>query len=223
MSYIKVGGIASDGHVLTTCNMKLLDVPEMGYWTTDNPPRGEICVKTPDMIDGYFKNPKISEEKFVDGYFLTGDIGVIDKGGEIRIIDRKKNLFKLSQGEFVSPEGLEGLYSGASHCISQMYVYGNSLQSNIVAVVVPEHEGLIQMARSLNLVEEGRFYMCVSIVSIFYPHIYIYIYIYTYIYIRRFKQALPIVRGERCIYEGTAIYCFETFSTWLGSASRHSA
>lgn len=135
--------------------MKLLDVPEMGYWTTDNPPRGEICVKTPDMIDGYFKNPEVTAEKFVDGYFLTGDIGVMEKVGKIRIIDRKKNIFKLSQGEFVSPEGLEGVFSGGSHYISQMYVYGNSLQSNIVAVVVPEQEGLKHIARSLSLEEDG--------------------------------------------------------------------
>lgn len=151
--YIKVGGIASDGHVFATSDVKLLDVPEMGYWTTDDV--GEICVKTPDMIDGYFKNPEVTAEKFVDGYFHTGDIGVMDKNGKIRIIDRRKNLFKLSQGVFVSPEGLEGLYGGASHYISQVYVYGNSLQSNIVAVVVPEPEGLIQIARSLNLEEEG--------------------------------------------------------------------
>ena len=127
----------------------------MNYWTTDNPPRGEICVKTLDMIDGYFKNPEVTAEKFSDGYFLTGDIGVMDKDGKITIIDRKKNIFKLSQGEFVSPEELEGLYSGASHYISQLYIYGNSLQSSIVAVVVPDHDGLLRAARSLNLKEEG--------------------------------------------------------------------
>ena len=170
-AYIKVGGIAWDGQVLTNCNMKLLDVPEMGYWTTDSPPRGEICAKTPDMIDGYLKNPDATAEKFVDGYFLTGDIGVMDEAGKITIIDRKKNVFKLSQGEFVSSEGLEGLYCGASHYISQMYVCGNSLQSNIVAVVVPEHDGLIHIARSLNLAEEGKLICVKAVYDKFYPYI----------------------------------------------------
>lgn len=120
----------------------------MGYFTTDNPPRGEICVKTPAMIDGYFKSPEITVEKFVDGYFLTGDIGVME-GDKVRIIDRRKNMFKLAQGEFVSPERLEALYVGASYCISQMYVYGNSLQSNILAVVVPEPEEILKLGKTL--------------------------------------------------------------------------
>ena len=137
--------------------MKLVDVPEMGYFTTDVPPRGEICVKTPSMIDGYFKSPDVTADKFVDGYFLTGDIGVLeggDDGGRVRIIDRKKNIFKLAQGEFVSPERLEALYVEASRHINQMYVYGNSLQSNVTAVVVPEEEGILEI-RSL-LCEESN-------------------------------------------------------------------
>ena len=152
---MKVGGIASDGSVLSTTNIKLIDVPEMGYFTTDSPPRGEICVRTPSMIDGYFKSPEITAEKFVDGYFLTGDIGVMEDDSKVRIIDRRKNLFKLSQGEFVSPERLEELYTGASCLISQMYVYGNSLQANIVAVVVPEKEEVLQIGKLLGKEERG--------------------------------------------------------------------
>ncbi len=132
-----------------TSDVKLIDAPEMGYFTTDNPPRGEICVNTPAMVDGYFKSPKITAEKFVDGYFLTGDIGVMEDVYKVRIIDRKKNIFKLAQGEFVSPERLEALYTEASCLISQMYVYGNSLQSNIVAVVVPDREEILKIGKSL--------------------------------------------------------------------------
>lgn len=135
--------------MLPSSDVKLIDAPEMDYFTTDNPPRGEICVKTPSMIDGYFKSPDITAEKFVDGYFLTGDIGVMEDDDRVRIIDRKKNIFKLAQGEFVSPERLETVYVGASCCISQMYVYGNSLQSNVVAVVVPEREEILKIGRSL--------------------------------------------------------------------------
>ena len=93
--------------MLPRSEIKLLDVPEMGYLTTDQPPRGELCVKTPAMISGYFKNDQETREKFVDGYFRTGDIVVMEQPNKVRIIDRKKNIFKLAQGEFVSPEQLE--------------------------------------------------------------------------------------------------------------------
>lgn len=132
----------------SSTEVKLRDVPEMGYFTTDNPPRGEICVKNSTMIGGYFKSPEATAEKFLDGYFLTGDIGVMDENGKLRIIDRKKNIFKLAQGEFVSPERLGTLYVSESYLISQMYIYGNSLQSNILAVVVPERERVFEIVKS---------------------------------------------------------------------------
>lgn len=153
---MQVGGIASDGSVLPNSTVKLINAPEMGYFTTDSPPRGEICVKTSSMIDGYFKSPDITAEKFVDGYFLTGDIGVMESDGKVKVIDRKKNIFKLAQGEFVSPERLETLFVGASCYISQMYVYGNSLQSNILAVVVPECDELLKTGKTLCKGDKGR-------------------------------------------------------------------
>lgn len=103
----QVGGISNAGSVISDAKVKLVDVPEMGYLTTDSPPRGEICVQTTAMVDGYYKNDVETAEKFVDGYFRTGDIGVMESPDKVRIIDRKKNLFKLAQGEFVSPERLD--------------------------------------------------------------------------------------------------------------------
>ena len=75
---------------------------------------------------------------------------------KVRIIDRKKNIFKLSQGEFVSSERLEALYIDGSCYISQMYVYGNSLQANVVAVVVPEHEEIVKLGESLGEGSKGN-------------------------------------------------------------------
>ena len=138
-----MGGISSAGSVVREAKVKLVDVPEMGYLTTDSPPRGEICVRTVAMVDGYYKNDAETMEKFVDGYFRTGDIGVMESPDRVRIIDRKKNIFKLAQGEFVSPERLENLYISASPLIEQVYIYGNSLQTNIVAVVVPHPDSLL--------------------------------------------------------------------------------
>ena len=66
------GGIASDGEILPGVDVKLIDCPELGYFTSDQPPRGEICVKTAHMISGYYKDPENTEKYFVDDYFRTG-------------------------------------------------------------------------------------------------------------------------------------------------------
>lgn len=147
---LQVGGIATVSNVFADTTVKLIDVPEMGYLTSDNPPRGEICVQSIAMVDGYFKNDAETADKFVDGYFRTGDIGVMEKMGKITVIDRKKNIFKLAQGEFVSPKRLENMYTSSSHLIEQVYVYGNSLQMNVVAVVVPHKDGLMERLSTSN-------------------------------------------------------------------------
>ena len=189
-----MGGIASDGNIFNSNAVKLIDVPEMGYLTTDEPPRGEICVKNSEMINGYFKDPKVTAEKFVDGYFLTGDIGTINEFGKIKIIDRKKNIFKLSQGEFVSPESLENLYCEGSHFIHQIYVYGNSLHSNIVAVVVPDKAGVKLIAESLGVGDKGK------------PFIKLQCFFCLIQFKCRLERAMWTGFGEGDIHEGTSCY-----------------
>ena len=90
--------------------LKLRDIPAMGYFSTGNPPRGEICFKGPSIMKSYFKNPEKTKEAFHNGWLLSGDVGEIQPNGAIKIIDRAKNIFKLSQGEFIAPEKLENIY-----------------------------------------------------------------------------------------------------------------
>ncbi|KAI8325851.1 acetyl-CoA synthetase-like protein [Martensiomyces pterosporus] len=130
--------------------LKLADVPDMNYHATDKPfPRGEIMIRGANVFGGYYKDQKKTEETILEGGWLaTGDVGQINADGTVSIIDRKKNIFKLSQGEYVAPENLENIYSKNS-LVLQMFVHGDSLQSCLVGVVVPDPETFVPWARKL--------------------------------------------------------------------------
>jgi long-chain acyl-CoA synthetase len=121
------------------CNeIKLVDVEEMNYLHTDEPhPRGEIWVRGANIFKGYYKNEKATNEDIQDGWLKTGDIGRWNPNGTLSIIDRKKNIFKLSQGEYIAAEKCEAVYAKSS-ITAQMFIYGNSYKSFVVAIVVPQ-------------------------------------------------------------------------------------
>ena len=72
-----------------------------------------------------------------EGWLHTGDIGEWLPSGTLKIIDRKKQIFKLSQGEYVAPDKVENIYLQSNY-IAQVFVHGDSLKSSVVAVVVPD-------------------------------------------------------------------------------------
>ena len=119
--------------------MRLKDLPDMSYLSSDKPyPRGEICFKGPGIFKGYYKRPDKTSEAFdEEDWFLTGDVGMVFPNGCVKIIDRSKNIFKLSQGEYIAPQKIEGIYSTCDH-VSQIMVCGDSLKSCVVAIVTPE-------------------------------------------------------------------------------------
>ncbi|XP_074316000.1 long chain acyl-CoA synthetase 1-like [Silene latifolia] len=119
--------------------LRLEEVPEMGYNPLSDPPRGEICVRGKSVFSGYYKNPQLTKESIIDGWFHTGDIGEILPNGALKIIDRKKHLIKLSQGEYIALEYLEKIYA-VSPIVEDIWVYGDSFKSMLVAVVVPNED-----------------------------------------------------------------------------------
>ncbi|ANB14573.1 medium-chain fatty acid-CoA ligase FAA2 [Sugiyamaella lignohabitans] len=126
----------SCGAVAPTTELRFRDVPELGYTANDKPfPRGEIMLRGPQMFTGYYKNNEKTLEAFdEDGWFHTGDVGTVDKLGRIFIIDRVKNFFKLSQGEYVAAEKIENTYLANSSLITQIFVHGDSTESYLVAI-----------------------------------------------------------------------------------------
>uniref|UniRef100_G1MH06 Long-chain-fatty-acid--CoA ligase n=1 Tax=Ailuropoda melanoleuca TaxID=9646 RepID=G1MH06_AILME len=131
----------TSGHVgapLPCNHIKLIDVEELNYWTCKG--EGEICVRGPNVFKGYLKDPNRTKEALdSDGWLHTGDIGKWLPAGTLKIIDRKKHIFKLAQGEYVAPEKIENIYI-RSEPVAQVYVHGDSLKAFLVGIVVPDPE-----------------------------------------------------------------------------------
>jgi fatty acid CoA ligase FadD9 len=139
------GVIIIDGRIQRppVTDYKLADVPDLGYFATDRPhPRGELLVKTPDLIPGYYKRPEVTAELFdSEGWYHTGDVMAELGPDELVYVDRRNNVLKLSQGEFVTVSKLEALYGGHPS-VRQIFVYGNSARSYLLAVIVPTDDAL---------------------------------------------------------------------------------
>lgn len=120
----------------------LLSVPDMEYSVNDRPyPRGELLLRGKTVFTGYYKNEEETKKAMTeDGWFKTGDIATVDEMGRFTIIDRRKNVLKLAQGEYISPERIEGVYLASCNFLAQAYVHGDSAQSFLVAIfgVQPE-------------------------------------------------------------------------------------
>ncbi|XP_021894818.1 long chain acyl-CoA synthetase 4-like [Carica papaya] len=129
------------GPPVPNVDIRLESVPEMGYDALASAPRGEICIRGNTLFSGYYKRDDLTKEVLIDGWLHTGDVGEWQPDGSMKIIDRKKNIFKLSQGEYVAVENLENIYALASG-IDSIWVYGNSFESFLVAVVNPNKQAL---------------------------------------------------------------------------------
>lgn len=112
-------------------------------------PDGEILAKGPNIMQGYYKNPKETEATIKDGWLYTGDIGEFDSEGFLKITDRKKHLFKTSAGKYIAPTPIENLFL-ASKYIDQFVLFGDR-RMFLTALIVPDFEALKEYADSNNI------------------------------------------------------------------------
>jgi fatty acid CoA ligase FadD9 len=141
----EAGAVFVDNEILRPAvfDYKLVDVPELGYFHTDQPyPRGELRVKSANMFPGYYKLPDVTADVFdADGFYMTGDIVAETAPEHVVYVDRRNNVLKLSQGEFVAVSKLEAVFGNAP-LVRQVFVYANSARSYLLAVVVPTKDAL---------------------------------------------------------------------------------
>ncbi len=110
---------------------------------------GEILAKGDNIMQGYYKNKKETDDTIKDGWLHTGDIGVFDAEGFLIITDRKKNLFKTSGGKYIAPTPIENLFL-ASKFIDQFILIGDR-RMFLSALIVPDFEALKEFADSRNI------------------------------------------------------------------------
>lgn len=149
----EIGPVSTDGAIVRplVIDYKLIDVPELGYFSTDKPhPRGELLVKSAAAMTGYYKRPELTAEVFdAEGYYRTGDVVAELAPDRLAYVDRRNNVIKLSQGEFVAVAKLEAVFASAP-LIRQIFVYGNSERPALLAVVVPTDDALVAFGGATN-------------------------------------------------------------------------
>ena len=175
---LSVQGDAVPEHVgppLPCSAIKLVDIPEMEYFSCYG--QGEVCIRGTNIFMGYYKDPAQTKQIIDDeGWLHTGDVGQWLNSGVLQIIDRKKATFKLSQGQYVSPQKIEEIYRRSAY-ISQAFVHGDSLkvsktektrslnkhsdpQSSIVAVVVPNIDSIQRWAERRSIPSQSFTWLC---------------------------------------------------------------
>ena len=116
---------------------------------------GEILVKGGTVMKGYYKKPEETAKTFdADGWLKTGDAGLIDEQGQLRITDRIKELMKTSNGKYIAPQFIEGTL-GKDRFIEQIAIVADA-KNYVSALIVPAFEALEEYAREINLKYETK-------------------------------------------------------------------
>jgi long-chain acyl-CoA synthetase len=168
--FLGAGLMISQGYGLTETSPVITSSPPDGsrVGTVGKPIRnvevriaadGEIEARGPNIMRGYYNKPEATQDVFTeDGWFKTGDIGVIDSEGYLRITDRKKELFKTSGGKYIAPAPIEQLIK-ASRFVNQVVLIGNERKFP-AALIVPNFEQLHSYAKEKNITASTKEELC---------------------------------------------------------------
>ncbi|KAF5329534.1 hypothetical protein D9619_009047 [Psilocybe cf. subviscida] len=145
------------GVPVPSIDIKLLDVPEAAYLSTNNPPQGEVCIRGPSVVKGYYKRPDLNEDETIftkDGWLRTGDVGQWNPDGTLSLIDRVKNLIKLASGEYIALERLEAIYK-ACNLVGNMCVHASTDAKQPMAIIIPHEAHLRNTLQAKGLPNTG--------------------------------------------------------------------
>lgn len=138
--------------------IKLVDVPDLNYFSSHTPnPQGEIWIRGGAVTEGYLDLPEENEESFTkDGWFKTGDIGEFNEsqGGLLKVIDRKKNMVKTLNGEYIALEKLESIYRSCP-LVANICVFAAEDKNKPIAIVVPVEAALQSLANQNSIEADG--------------------------------------------------------------------
>lgn len=144
--------IGTLGALVGSVTAKLVDVEDAGYLAKNN--QGEIWLKGGPVVKEYYKNEEETKAAFTDdGWFKTGDIGEWTSNGGLNIIDRKKNLVKTLNGEYIALEKLESIYR-SNHLVLNLCVYADQTQVKPIAIVLPIEANLKTMLKDENVIPD---------------------------------------------------------------------
>ncbi|TDL27083.1 long-chain-fatty-acid-CoA-ligase [Rickenella mellea] len=134
----------SVGLPVPSIDIKLLDVPEAGYRSTNKPPQGEVLIRGPSVIKGYYKRDDLNNDETIftkDGWLRTGDVGQWNPDGTLTLIDRIKNLIKLQGGEYIALESLESTYKSCN-LVANICVHATENAKQPIAIIIPHEANL---------------------------------------------------------------------------------
>ncbi|KIM37871.1 hypothetical protein M413DRAFT_448142 [Hebeloma cylindrosporum] len=129
------------GLPVPSIDIKFRDVPEAGYLSSNEVQQGDICIRGPSVIKGYYKRDDLNNDETIftkDGWLRTGDIGQWNSDGTLSVIDRVKNLIKLASGEYIALERLEAIYKSCN-LVGNICVHASPSAKQPMAIVIP-HE-----------------------------------------------------------------------------------
>ncbi|QEU59387.1 Faa1/Faa4 [Kluyveromyces lactis] len=145
-------GVAGD--IVGSITVKLVDVEELGYFAKNS--QGEVWIKGGPVTPEYYKNEEETKGSITDdGWFKTGDIAEWTPKGQLKIIDRKKNLVKTQNGEYIALEKLESVYRSCPY-VQNICVYADQTKVKPVGIIVPNEAAITEKAIKMDLLKKGE-------------------------------------------------------------------